>query len=186
MSDTKTHTVEKKASVKISHKRYAVPPLSDPRITVAPKIIEKLRSGLTKQSGSVAVLVKTQLDIKSQEAIGQLIQGMQELGDLMVEVEEAIEYAVNSGWEFGAKRGVSNQNSKNATSQHERSNRAKTLLIKLWQSKEWKTKTACVDNNFERIMREVGLWEQKKEEQKPSARSLIRWLQSQKSVSVAG
>lgn len=178
MSETKTRAVKNKIGIKSPNKLYTVPPLSDPRITIAPKIIEKLRYGLSKQTDLVAVLLQTQLDIKSQEAIGQLIQGMQELGGLMVEVEKAIEYAVDTGWKFGGKRGVSNQNSKNATLRHQRSNDARKLLQKLWSSNQWQTKVACVEANFEKIMKEVALWDPYKEEQKPDKQTFIRWLYS--------
>jgi hypothetical protein len=171
---SKEKSVNKKAKITKASLPLKFPPLSDPRITMLPKISEKFRSAVTSQSDSIAVLLKSEPSINSQTEIAQLIKGMNELIDLVPEIEAAVQFALDSGWNYGAKRGVSEQNTKNINKAHEKSRLAKEKFNKFWNTKKWKTKKACVHDNYETVMKECGLWNGKENEQKPSVESFVR------------
>jgi len=163
-----------------SKRLLPIPPLSDPRITLVHSITHKLRLALQKQNRAVESLLQLnpQGD-KNQKAIGNLLEGMKELVDLAPQIEDATNFALSAGWNYGAKYGVSEQNTQILRTRHQPSNAVKENLLKHWLSNRWKTKVSCVHNNYEKLMREVGLWKADSEKRKPSEQTLIRWLQKQ-------
>jgi hypothetical protein len=161
-----------------------VAPLSDPRITLIPEITTNLSLALKKQSSAINVLLKYPQKEDSVEAIAQLMEGMRELLDLLPHIEAAVDFAINSGWESGATQGVSEQNKKNVSSRHKNSGAAKQKMLALWHSGKWKEKTACVDANYELVMREFGLWKGDKDIQKPDVQTFIRHLYEEKKHSL--
>lgn len=157
-----------------------IPPLSDPRITLAPNITHELRLAIKKQSKAVRSLLQLNPQgNKTQKAIDRLLEGIKELVDLAPQIEDATDFALSTGWNYGAKYGVSEQNTQNLRKRHQPSNAVKEKLLQHWLSKRWKTKVSCVHNNYEDLMREVGLWKADSEKRKPSEQTLIRWLQDQ-------
>jgi len=164
----------KNAKIIKTSSRLKFPPLSDPRITMLPKISEKFRSAVISQSDSIAVLLKSEPSIQSQNEIAHLIKGMNDLIDLVPKIEAAVQFALDSGWSYGAKRGVSEQNTKNINKAHEKSRLAKEKFNQLWVKKKWKSKKACVNANYEAVMKECGLWKSENTEQKPTVESFVR------------
>lgn len=124
-------------------------------------------------------LLRANLAGKSRDAITHLVEGIEELVDLAPQIEDAANFAVRAGWIFGAKRGVSEQNKKSIQIRHQPSNKAKEKLLALWITGKWKTKVSCVNDNYETLLREVGLWKVDANKRVPSEQTLIRWLQKQ-------
>jgi hypothetical protein len=153
--------------------------LSDPSLTVAPRIVAILRHALEDQNEAVKILLKADLDTKSLNSVEKLIQAIDRIIELVPQIEDVIAFSVKTGWTFGSMRGVSEQNSENIMKRHRQSNEAKKKLEELWKSGKWKHKKACVEENYEQIMRDVGLWKEQNQI-KPSVETLIRWLQSTK------
>lgn len=163
-----------------SKRLLQIPPLSDPRITLAPKIAQELRLAIKKQSKAVRSLLQLNPQgNKTQKAIDRMLEGIKELVDLAPQIDEAIYFAVNAGWRFGSERGVSEQNTQSIRKRHQPSNKAKEKLLAHWSTGKWKTKVSCVNDNYEALMREVGLWKVDADKRVPSEQTLIRWLQKQ-------
>jgi hypothetical protein len=179
MSNTKNPTAKSGSSNK-RQRFLKVSPLSDPRLTLVPEIKKGLRLALQKQNSSVNALLKHRQKGESVKAIGRLIEGMNELLDLLPHIEAAVDFAIDSGWKSGATQGVSEQNKKNVSSRHKNSGAAKQKMLSLWRSGKWKEKTACVNANYELVMREFGLWKGDKDIQKPEAQTFIRYLYEEK------
>jgi len=156
-----------------------MPPLSDPRVTMLPNITARSRNALQKQIEAVRWLLKAKLKGKNQDALDHLIEGIQEVIELAPKIEDAVYFAVDAGWSYGAKRGISEQNTQNILIRHQPSNKAKEKLLALWITGKWKTKVSCVIDNYETLLREVGLWKVDADKRVPSEQTLIRWLQKQ-------
>lgn len=170
---SKSNRNKRQRSLKIS-------PLSDPRLTLIPEIKDSLSFALQKQNSAITVLLKHRHKEEPLEAIERMIEGMNELLDLLPHIEAAVDFAIDSGWKSGATQGVSEQNKKNVTSRHKNSGAAKQKMLSLWRSGKWKEKTACVDANYELVMREFSLWKGDKDIQKPDAQTFIRYLYEEK------
>jgi hypothetical protein len=185
MSDT-VNSVARRGSKKLL-RTFKIPPLSDPRVTMIPEIVERLRCALIKQNHSVDALLANLPEggsVEVMEAVGLLIEGMNEVLDLSPKIEAAVDFAIDSGWNSGSTQGVSEQNKKNIISRHKNSGKAKEKMMSLWQSGRWLTKTECVEANYESVMREFGLWKENKVEQKPSEKTLLRDLYEYKGESL--
>jgi hypothetical protein len=155
-----------------------IAPLSDPFLVLVPWITEVLRAALLKQSASVDALLKSSPTEESQDAIQNIIEGMNDLFDLLPHIEAAVEFATDSGWRYGANQGVSEQNRKNVTKGHKKSELAKQKFVAHWIGGKWKTKAACVRANYEQVLRESGLWKADVVQQKPEIETFIRYLQT--------
>lgn len=155
-----------------------VAPLSDPWVVLMPWITEVLRVALVKQSASVDVLLKSQPNEASQDAIQKMLEGMNELFDLLPHIEAAVELASDSGWQYGKRQGVSEQNRKNVTKGHEKSRLAKQKFVVLWKEGKFKKKSECVRANYEQVLRESELWKADSNNQKPEIETFIRYLQT--------
>ena len=167
MSDINKDLANKKQGSKKPRRFVKIAPLSDPRLVLMPQITESLKAALLKQHVSVGVLLNAEPNIESRAAIKGLLDGIEVLFELLPHIEAAVQFAMDSGWRHGAKEGVSEQNSKNVTKGHEKSTLAKQIFLAHWRKGEWRTKAACVQQNYEQVLRDSGLWKADMVEQKP-------------------
>jgi hypothetical protein len=178
MSKINKDLANKKQGGKKSQRFGKIAPLSDPWLVFMPGITESLKAALLKQRASVGVLLGAEPNIETRVAISGLLDGIEALFELLPRIEAAVQFAMDSGWQHGASQGVSEQNSKNVTKGHEKSKLAKQIFVAHWRKGEWKTKAACVRENYEQVLRESGLWKANVIEQKPEIETFIRYLRT--------
>lgn len=109
MSDINKDLANKKQGSKKSRRFVKIAPLSDPWLLFMPGITESLKAALLKQSNSVRVLLIAEPNIESRVAISGLLDGVEKLCELLPQIEAAVQFAMHSGWRFGAEEGVSEQ-----------------------------------------------------------------------------
>ena len=178
MSDIDKEPANKKQGSKKSRRFVKIAPLSDPWLVLMPRITESLRAALLKQSVSVRVLLSAEPNKESRVAINGLLDGIEKLFELLPAIEAAVQFAMDSGRRYGAKEGVSEQNRVNVTKGHEKSTLAKQKFVAHWREGGWKTKAACVRENYEQVLRDAGLWKADMAEQKPEIETFIRYLRT--------
>ena len=152
------------------------PEVTDLAMTVAETITDKLKLSLLKQSELVDVLIKDHPWKTRLIAVSELMATMKEMASSIPQIESAVVYATKAGWKIGRVRAVSMQNTLNINIRHAPARMLKKELTALWTTGKWKYKKSCVEDNYERLMREVGLWDDDKVTQKPTFESVLRSL----------
>jgi hypothetical protein len=150
--------------------------VTDLAMAVAETITDKLKRSLLKQSELVDVLTQDHPWKTRLSAVSELIVTMKEMISSVPKIHSAVVYATKAGWKIGSVRAVSSQNTLNINIRHAPSRMLMKEMKALWATGKWKYKTSCVEDNYERLMREVGLWDDDKVTQKPNFESVLRRL----------
>jgi len=152
------------------------PEVKDLAMTVAETITAKLQRSLLKQSEIIDVLIQDQPWKMRLVAVNELMVTMKEIVSSIPEIHGAVMYATKAGWKIGSVQAVSSQNTLNINIRHLPSRLLKKELAALWATGKWRFKKTCVEDNYERLMREFGLWNDNKDTQKPAFESVLRSL----------
>ena len=152
------------------------PEITDLGMTVAETVTDKLKQALLKQSELVDVLIEDHPWKTRLIAVSEIMSTMKDLASSIPQIESAVVYATKAGWKIGRVRAVSMQNTFNINIRHAPSRMLKKELAAVWATGKWKYKKSCVEDNYERLMREVGLWDDDKVTQKPTFESVLRSL----------
>lgn len=152
------------------------PEVKNLAMTVAETITDKLKRSLLQQSEIIDVLIQDQPWKMRLVAVNNLLVTMKEIFSSIPEIHGAVMYATEAGWKIGSVQAVSSQNTLNINIRHLPSRLLKKELAALWATGKWRFKKTCVEDNYERLMREFGLWDDIKETQKPTFESVLRSL----------
>jgi hypothetical protein len=150
--------------------------ITDLAMTVAEAITDQLKRTLQKQSELVEVLIEDRPWKTRLVTVSELMVTMKELANSIPKIESAVVYATKAGWKIGSVRAVSKRNTLNVNIRHAPARLLKKELAALWATGKWKTKKSCAEENYESLMRGVGLWDDAKDTQKPAFEAVLRSL----------